>query len=133
MHVKGMDEDRFREIIPHVYCPRRTKKWRRPPGYRENRRLHEMINDSDFDGLLKLPGVGKVTAKAILKALPFKRFEELANVKGIGKVRFRKISQYLRSTWDPNGLSPNIPPYMLRSTWKHPWTPPRVIRAPKKR
>merc|ERR1719421_516223 len=117
MHVKGMDEDRFREIIPHVYCPRRTKKWRRPPGYRENRRLHEMINDSDFDGLLKLPGVGKVTAKAILKALPFKRFEELKNVKGIGKDRFRKISQYFRSTWKPHFKNRDIPPHIFRSQY----------------
>lgn len=57
------------------------------------------INTATESELERLPGIGPSKAKAIVEyrqAAPFKVIEEIANVKGIGKVLAEKLKQYLR-------------------------------------
>lgn len=58
------------------------------------------INSADLETLQLLPGVGPVTAAAILKYRKangkFKTLDDLANVKGIGKKTLAKIKPYIK-------------------------------------
>ena len=49
------------------------------------------INTASVDQLKALPGVGQVTAEAIVAARPFKSVDELKNVKGIGDAKMAKL------------------------------------------
>lgn len=53
------------------------------------------INSATAEQLQSLPGVGPVTAKAIIeyrtKVGKFNRIEEIINVKGIGEKKFQRI------------------------------------------
>ncbi len=57
------------------------------------------INSAYAVDLMKLPGVGEITADRIIeyreKTGRFKRIDELMNVKGIGKKKFEKIMPYV--------------------------------------
>ena len=57
------------------------------------------INKASTEELEKLPGIGPVTAKAIVsyreKNGPFRRLEELMIVPGIGEERFEKLRPWL--------------------------------------
>ncbi|MBI4444375.1 MAG: ComEA family DNA-binding protein [Acidobacteria bacterium] len=57
------------------------------------------LNTANLSDLEALPGVGPVTAEKILrfriKNGPFKRVEELMNVRGIGERKFRKLKPYI--------------------------------------
>jgi competence ComEA-like helix-hairpin-helix protein len=58
------------------------------------------INHADEDALVKLPGVGKVTAQRILtyrtKRGGFRNVREVMNIQGIGEKKFREMEAYLR-------------------------------------
>lgn len=62
--------------------------------------LYININTADMETLMKLNGIGKVKAKAIIeyreKNGPFKSIEEIKNVKGIGEATFQKIKDRIR-------------------------------------
>lgn len=53
------------------------------------------LNSATLDQLETLPGIGRKTAERIIehrtKSGPFKRIEELMNVKGIGEKSFLKL------------------------------------------
>ncbi len=57
------------------------------------------INTAGVDKLVLLPGIGKKTAKKIVKYRKkhgkFKRLKDLRKVKGIGKKKFKKIKNLL--------------------------------------
>ena len=57
------------------------------------------INTASLDQFEALPGVGAKTAQRILehrqKNGPFKKIEELMNIKGIGEKSFLKLKPYL--------------------------------------
>jgi len=53
-------------------------------------------NRASRDELLKLPGVGEVTALAIIEARPFASVDELRRVSGIGPVTLERLRPHLR-------------------------------------
>lgn len=57
------------------------------------------LNKADKTELMKLPGIGAITAEAIIKYREendgFDDINQLLNVKGIGKKKFEKIAPYL--------------------------------------
>jgi competence ComEA-like helix-hairpin-helix protein len=56
------------------------------------------INAAPRDALMKLPGVGEKTAEAIIAMrahVPFRRPEDIMNVKGIGEKKFEKMKAYI--------------------------------------
>lgn len=58
------------------------------------------INTASKDELIRLPGVGEVTAERIIiyreEHGPFTTIEEIQNVKGIGKKKFERIAPYIK-------------------------------------
>lgn len=57
------------------------------------------INTADISQLQKLPGIGPSTAERIVEYRkengPFKRIEELMNVRGIGQKKFDRIKDQI--------------------------------------
>lgn len=57
------------------------------------------LNGATFSELNSLPGIGPITAERILEFRlengPFKRIEELMNVRGIGEKKFLKIRELI--------------------------------------
>jgi|GEM_PF-860062 len=58
------------------------------------------VNTAGFDDLLRVPGIGKTRARAILEYReghgPFGTLDELDKVKGIGKKSLKKLVPWLR-------------------------------------
>ncbi len=53
-------------------------------------------NTAARDELMKLPGVGEVTANRIIQARPFKKPADLLNVEGIGPKTLERLSPFLQ-------------------------------------
>ena len=57
------------------------------------------LNKADVEELQKVPGIGPVTAKAIInfreKSGPFRRLEDLLAIRGITKRKLEKLRPYL--------------------------------------
>lgn len=60
-------------------------------------KLLTMLNDGTAKELVSIDGIAKVRSAAIVEARPFKKIEEIALVKGIGKVTFTKIVSHGKS------------------------------------
>jgi competence protein ComEA len=61
-----------------------------PPGTRIN------PNTAARDELMRLPGIGEVTANRIIEARPFKGIKDLRNVEGIGEKTLARITPFLQ-------------------------------------
>jgi competence protein ComEA len=70
------------------------------------------LNAATIKELEELPGVGLVTAKAIVqfrtKSGPFHRVEDLLAVRGISETKLKKMRPYVTVTLNANG--PKAPP-----------------------
>ena len=71
------------------------------------------INTASADELVTLPGIGAKTAERILdyrqKNGPFKKVEELMNVRGVGEKNFLKLKDHLTvgtMKAEPHGQAP---------------------------
>jgi competence protein ComEA len=64
------------------------------------------LNTASQAQLEALPGVGAVTAQAIMAARPFKSVADLKNVKGIGDARFNKIAPMVTAAAEPVPAAP---------------------------
>ena len=53
-------------------------------------------NNAARDELMKLPGIGEVTANAIIEGLPYKSLDELTRVPGIGPKTLERIRPFLK-------------------------------------
>jgi len=56
------------------------------------------INTAGKEALMRLPGVGEKTALAIIERrghVPFRRIEDIMQVKGVGEKKFEKMKPYL--------------------------------------
>ncbi len=56
------------------------------------------LNTASRDALMRLPGVGEKTAEAIIERrdhVPFRRVEDIMEVKGIGEKKFEKMKQFI--------------------------------------
>jgi endonuclease YncB( thermonuclease family) len=53
-------------------------------------------NTAARDELMKLPGVGEVTANRIIEARPFKKPQDLLNVEGIGPKALQRLTPFLQ-------------------------------------
>jgi competence ComEA-like helix-hairpin-helix protein len=57
------------------------------------------LNEADLETLIRLPGIGQITALKIIdlrsQKSKFTNLEELMEVKGIGEVKFNKIEKFL--------------------------------------
>ena len=54
------------------------------------------VNKASVTELQYLPGVGKVTAEAIVQGRPYKTAEDLRHVKGIGEKTFEKMKSRVK-------------------------------------
>lgn len=53
------------------------------------------VNTASLDELATLPGIGRVTARAIVDARPFASVDDLRRVRGIGPARLRRILPFV--------------------------------------
>jgi competence protein ComEA len=53
------------------------------------------VNLAPRDELMRIPGVGEVTANAIIEARPFRSIDDLRRVRGIGAVTLERIRPYV--------------------------------------
>lgn len=56
------------------------------------------LNTASKDALMRLPGVGEKTAESIIERrahVPFRRVEDIMEVKGIGEKKFEKMKQFI--------------------------------------
>lgn len=53
------------------------------------------LNTADIEALGRIPGVGGVTAAAILEARPFNTMDDLIRVRGIGPARLAQLQEWL--------------------------------------
>jgi competence protein ComEA len=53
------------------------------------------LNTAEKQELVRIPGVGEVTAAAIVEARPFRSMEELTRVRGIGPARLAQLQEWL--------------------------------------
>jgi len=88
--------------------------WERLSAQRSNQRMEEQEerialgtqiatealnpNTASRDELMRIPGVGEVTALALIEARPFKELNDLNRVRGIGAKTLEKISPWIKFT-----------------------------------
>ena len=52
-------------------------------------------NTAARDELMKIPGVGEITANRIISGRPYRKLDDLLNVEGIGPKSLEKLRSYL--------------------------------------
>jgi len=58
----------------------------------ENKKIS--LNNSSYEELLSVPGIGPTLAKRIIENRPYKTIEDLKKVKGIGNKKFEMLKDY---------------------------------------
>ncbi len=53
------------------------------------------LNTAEVEELVRIPGIGEVTARAILEARPFDAVDQLTRVRGIGQARLAQLQGWL--------------------------------------
>jgi competence protein ComEA len=56
------------------------------------------INAASLDEVMRLPGIGRVTAQAIVAGRPYRSLADLDRVKGIGPKTLEKLRPFVK--WD---------------------------------
>jgi len=64
------------------------------------------VNTAARDELMRLPGIGEVTAVAIIEGRPFLRVEDLRRVRGIGAATLEKLRPHVRVDQEQSSASP---------------------------
>jgi len=52
------------------------------------------LNNSSYEELIQVPGIGPTLAKRIIENRPYRSIEDLMKIKGIGKKKFEKLKNY---------------------------------------
>ena len=106
--VTGIGEVKFEQIIKHAKKLRtheseaaaaaRKKAEKLVAGMKATQRdaLLETLNNGSATDLQQLPGIDEATAEKIRKARPFKSVVDLADVTGIGEVKFEQIIMFAK-------------------------------------
>jgi len=68
------------------------------------------INTADKAALEALPGIGPALADKIIAARPFKKVEDLINVKGIGQAKFDAIKDMVEIGQPETAVNPKLKP-----------------------
>ena len=63
---------------------------------KKNKKIKRSINDVDFDVLVNTISIDKKTAQKIIEKRPFRSWDEVENIKGIGKKRLRYLKDNFR-------------------------------------
>ncbi|HTS80821.1 MAG TPA: helix-hairpin-helix domain-containing protein [Myxococcaceae bacterium] len=101
-------QGRWPDSAPALACPRGLVRWtgegpsaharcgggREPPApVRAALGLRLPLNRVDEADLARLPGVGPLAARALVQARPFRSWDEVDAVKGVGPARLRTLRQ----------------------------------------
>ena len=68
------------------------------------------LNTADQAALEALPGIGPALAEKIIAARPFKKVEDLMNVKGIGQAKFDAIKDMVEIGQPEEAVNPKLKP-----------------------
>jgi competence ComEA-like helix-hairpin-helix protein len=101
--VKGIGDAKFAKIEKLVTI-------KAPKGKHGNAAELVDLNSAGMADLEALPGVGEGVAAAIIAARPFKRVDDLKDVKGIGEVKFAKIKDLVTIGEEEEDAHPTLKP-----------------------
>jgi len=58
--------------------------------------LRKNLNEAEFNQLTSIPGISTQMANEILEHIPYESWEEVENLRGIGKKRLSLLKEYFR-------------------------------------
>jgi len=101
-------QDRWPDAAAALACPPERVRWSGedalaharcddgrmpPPSARVSLGLRLPLNQADEADLARLPGVGPAAARALVQARPFRSWDEVDAVKGVGPARLGTLRQ----------------------------------------
>jgi competence protein ComEA len=101
-------QERWPDSRPALDCPPDRVRWSSagplgharcdrggmpPPSTRVALGLRLPLNGAAEADLARLPGVGPVAARALVQARPFRSWDEVDSVKGVGPARLRTLQE----------------------------------------